>query len=55
LMIWRFILGIGVGGEYPLSATISAETSSTQNRGKNTAMVFSMQGVGSMLATVVCR
>ena len=30
-----------------------AETSSTQNRGKNTAAVFSMQGVGSMLATVV--
>lgn len=53
LMIWRFILGVGVGGEYPLSATISAETSSLQNRGKNTALVFSMQGVGSTLATVM--
>jgi hypothetical protein len=119
-MIWRFLLGVGVGGEYPLSATISgslffflwfpliifsiffififiififiyfltlyasknpttsptlsfhsplytycplppfvligiflAETSSTLHRGRNTATVFSMQGIGSLLATVV--
>lgn len=34
---------------------LSAETSSTHKRGKNTAAVFSMQGVGSLLATVVCK
>ncbi|KAI2503668.1 sugar transporter [Fragilaria crotonensis] len=44
---WRFVLGIGAGGVYPLAATITSESSqSLAERGKSVAMTFSMQGVG---------
>lgn len=41
----RLVLGIGVGGVYPLAATISAESSSKTSRGRTGALVFSMQGI----------
>jgi PHS family inorganic phosphate transporter-like MFS transporter len=53
LVFWRLLLGFGVGGEYPLSATISAESNNTKQRGTAVASVFSMQGVGNLLASVV--
>ena len=37
---WRFILGLGVGGEYPLAATITSESSSAARRGSLMAAVF---------------
>ena len=36
---WRFILGVGVGGEYPLSAAITTESSSCGHEIQNLAMV----------------
>ena len=53
LALWRFVLGFGVGGEYPLSASITSESSSSQERTKSLAMVFSMQGFGTLLCSVV--
>ena len=54
LSLARFVLGVGVGGEYPLSATVSSEASSdTAGRGQRVSLVFSMQGVGLVLAPVV--
>jgi PHS family inorganic phosphate transporter-like MFS transporter len=44
LCVWCFLLGIGIGGEYPLSASITSESSEENNRIENLAMVFSMQG-----------
>ncbi|HLY76421.1 MAG TPA: MFS transporter [Thermoplasmata archaeon] len=46
LMLWRFLLGVGVGGDYPLSATIMSEYSNIQSRGRLVATVFAMQGFG---------
>ncbi len=46
LTIWRFVLGVGVGGDYPLSATIMSEYSNVQSRGRLVATVFAMQGFG---------
>ena len=43
LIFWRFVLGFGIGGDYPLSATIMAEYSSTKWRGSFLAAVFAMQ------------
>lgn len=37
--------GAGVGGEYPLAATVTSESSSAASRGKLMAAVFAMQGV----------
>jgi len=50
---WRFILGLGVGGEYPLAATVTSESSSAGSRGKLMTAVFAMQGVGALLSTAI--
>lgn len=53
LLITRLILGIGVGGVYPLAATVAAESASEGKRGRSVALVFSMQGIGNVLVPVV--
>ncbi|OCH93054.1 phosphate transporter [Obba rivulosa] len=52
LIVWRLIMGIGVGGDYPLSSVISAEFSSTRIRGRLMAVVFSNYGWGQLGATI---
>ena len=58
LALFRFILGFGIGGDYPLSATIMSEFANKRTRGAFIAAVFSMQGFGilaaSTVAMVVC-
>ena len=64
LSLWRGLLGFGIGGEYPLSATVTAERSeesgasaaahSLISRGRAVAVVFSMQGLGNLSACLVC-
>lgn len=46
-------MGIGVGGDYPLSAVITAEFSSTRYRGGIIAAVFAMQGLGQLAAALM--
>ena len=53
LGLFRFILGFGVGGDYPLSATIMSEYANKKTRGSFIAAVFSMQGFGILVASVV--
>ncbi|KAI9483467.1 MAG: major facilitator superfamily domain-containing protein [Benjaminiella poitrasii] len=53
LGLWRFILGIGIGGDYPMSATITSEWSATGKRGMMMALIFSMQGIGNLAAAIV--
>ncbi|KAF7548367.1 hypothetical protein G7Z17_g7104 [Cylindrodendrum hubeiense] len=50
---WRFVMGIGIGAEYPLSAVITSEWASTQSRGTMIASVFMMQPIGQALAQIV--
>jgi len=53
IAFFRFFLGMGVGGEYPLAATVTSESSSASRRGTLISSVFAMQGVGSLLSVVV--
>src|SRR2546421_9887191 len=53
LVIFRFILGLGIGGDYPLSATLMSEYANRRDRGKLITMVFSMQGLGLILGPLV--
>ena len=46
LLVCRVILGIGIGGDYPVSATIMSEYSGKQSRGRMVGLVFAMQGLG---------
>src|SRR6266851_5216501 len=53
LLIFRFILGLGIGGDYPLSATLMSEYANRRDRGKLVTLVFSMQAVGLILGPLV--
>ncbi|CAO2818785.1 unnamed protein product [Amaranthus hypochondriacus] len=46
LCFFRFWLGFGIGGDYPLSATIMSEYANKKTRGAFIAAVFAMQGIG---------
>ncbi len=45
----RFVLGIGIGGDYPVSATIMSEYAGKNRRGMLVSMVFAMQAAGLIL------
>jgi len=53
LLICRIVLGIGIGGDYPVSATIMSEYSSKATRGKMVGLVFSMQGAGLVVGPLI--
>jgi MFS transporter, PHS family, inorganic phosphate transporter len=53
LIALRGVLGFGIGGDYPVSATIMSEYASKRNRGKMVALVFSMQGAGLVVGPLV--
>ncbi|KAF2477288.1 phosphate permease [Lindgomyces ingoldianus] len=53
IIFYRVVMGIGVGGDYPLSAVITAEFASTKYRGGIVAAVFAMQGVGQLAASLM--
>lgn len=50
LCFFRFWLGFGIGGDYPLSAVIMSEYANQKTRGGFVAAVFAMQGVGILVA-----
>jgi MFS family permease len=53
LIGWRFILGVGIGGDYPVSATIMSEYAGKNNRGLLVTLVFSMQAVGLIIGPLL--
>ncbi|KAI9460365.1 major facilitator superfamily domain-containing protein [Russula earlei] len=53
LIVYRFIMGVGVGGDYPLSAVIASEFASTRTRGRLMTAVFTAQGWGNLAASIV--
>ncbi|KAM7513963.1 hypothetical protein LguiA_003546 [Lonicera macranthoides] len=53
LGFFRFVQGVGIGGDYPLSATIMSEFSNKRTRGAFIAAVFSMQGFGIVVSSLV--
>ncbi|KAH9007940.1 phosphate transporter [Lactarius pseudohatsudake] len=53
IAFWRFVMGVGVGGDYPLSAVITSEFASTRLRGRLMTAVFTAQGWGNFAASLV--
>ncbi len=53
LVICRFILGLGIGGDYPVSGVIMSEYANRANRGLLVSLVFSMQAVGLVVGPMV--
>lgn len=53
IIFWRVLMGIGIGGDYPLSSVITSEFATTKWRGAMMGAVFSMQGIGQFTAALV--
>ncbi|MER6530518.1 MFS transporter [Streptomyces sp. NPDC001508] len=53
LLIFRLFLGIGIGGDYPVSATIMTEYANRKNRGRQVAMMFSSLAAGTIAGYIV--
>ncbi|BGP55672.1 hypothetical protein JCM8202_003838 [Rhodotorula sphaerocarpa] len=53
LIMWRFIMGIGIGGDYPLSSVITSEFAATRIRGRMMVATFWSQGWGQLAAALV--
>ncbi|KAH7886473.1 major facilitator superfamily domain-containing protein [Phlebopus sp. FC_14] len=56
LSIFRILLGVGVGGDYPMSASVTSDRAVLRKRGTLLAYIFANQGWGSLvgsLATII--
>ncbi|KAI6037689.1 major facilitator superfamily domain-containing protein [Pisolithus marmoratus] len=53
LVVWRFIMGVGIGGDYPLSAIISSEFAAIRSRGRLMTAVFAFQGWGQFASAII--
>ncbi len=53
LIGFRFVLGIGIGGDYPVSATIMSEYAGKANRGMLVSLVFAMQAAGLIVGPLL--
>jgi MFS family permease len=53
LVVARLILGLGIGGDYPVSAVLMSEYSNRQDRGRLVGLVFSMQALGLIVGPLV--
>jgi MFS transporter, PHS family, inorganic phosphate transporter len=53
LIAFRFLLGFGVGGDYPVSAVLMSEYADHHNRGRMVGLVFSAQAVGLVVGPLL--
>ncbi|KAK3677370.1 acid phosphatase pho5 [Recurvomyces mirabilis] len=53
IVFWRVLMGVGIGGDYPLSSVITAEFATTKWRGAMMGSVFAMQGIGQFAAGII--
>ena len=53
LVAFRFLLGFGVGGDYPVSAVLMSEYANRKDRGKLVGMVFSTQALGLIVGPLI--
>src|ERR1700678_436126 len=53
LIGFRAILGIGIGGDYPVSATLMSEFAGKKSRGLMVSLVFAMQAAGLVVGPLL--
>ncbi|KAL0576628.1 hypothetical protein V5O48_005358 [Marasmius crinis-equi] len=53
LGMFRILLGVGVGGDYPMSASVTSDRANLRKRGTMLAYIFSNQGWGSFVGSLV--
>jgi len=53
LIAFRFMLGFGVGGDYPVSAVLMTEYANRKDRGRLVGLVFSTQALGLIIGPLI--
>ncbi|BFZ61366.1 hypothetical protein YB2330_002431 [Saitoella coloradoensis] len=53
IFVFRVIMGIGIGGDYPMSAAVTSERANLKRRGQMLAWIFSFQGWGNLAGSIV--
>src|SRR5581483_10521964 len=53
LIGFRFLLGFGVGGDYPVSAVLMSEYANRKDRGRLVGMVFGTQALGLIVGPLI--
>ncbi|KAJ8496240.1 hypothetical protein ONZ45_g12523 [Pleurotus djamor] len=53
LAAFRVVVGIGIGGDFPMSTSVTSERAELRKRGVLLAYVSSMQGWGSLIGSLV--
>jgi MFS family permease len=53
LIAFRFLLGFGVGGDYPVSAVLMSEYANRTDRGKLVGLVFGTQALGLIVGPLI--
>ena len=53
LIAFRFLLGFGVGGDYPVSAVLMSEYANRKDRGKLVGTVFATQALGLIVGPLI--
>ncbi|KAE8209005.1 hypothetical protein CF327_g6958 [Tilletia walkeri] len=53
IFAFRVLMGVGIGGDYPMSATIVSDRAHMKKRGALLGLIFSNQGWGNLLASLV--
>ena len=53
LVVARFVLGLGIGGDYPVSAVLMSEYANRKDRGRLVGLVFSMQALGLIVGPLI--
>ncbi|KAJ3531502.1 hypothetical protein NMY22_g8131 [Coprinellus aureogranulatus] len=53
LAMWRIVLGVGVGGDYPMSASVTSDRANIRKRGTMLTYIFANQGWGSLIGSLV--
>jgi PHS family inorganic phosphate transporter-like MFS transporter len=53
LIGFRFLLGLGVGGDYPVSAVLMTEYANRKDRGRLVGLVFSTQALGLVIGPLI--
>jgi PHS family inorganic phosphate transporter-like MFS transporter len=53
LVAFRFVLGFGVGGDYPVSAVLMSEYAGSKDRGRQVSLVFSTQAIGLIVGPLL--
>ncbi|KAH7318816.1 inorganic phosphate transporter [Rhizoctonia solani] len=51
--VFRIVLGVGVGGDYPMSAAVTGDRASLRKRGSMLIYVFANQGWGSFVGSLI--